>query len=775
MKRLLFFILSVLMIWSCGEILPEEQPMITLDPDQPAVMAVAAAGESFDIIFTSSMAWTTEVVYSDNDSGWIRLNKTEGDGGVTIAKVKVTVSKNELEKPRSAKLVIKSDTISEEISFIQEAAKVEPEPEPEPEPEVVFNLSDGTAQVAAEGGRVQVTVQYNVEYECTVSADWIREVETKSYNETVHVFEVDANTQTEARTTTITFCGNGKCIPFVVTQDAAEQEPDPGTDPDPEPEPEPDVVFSLSDDSEDISADGGAVELIVQHNIDYEYTIPVDWIHEVTTKNVEEDVHTFVVDRNTGTEPRSAVISFCGNGTCIPFVVNQAAGEPEAVFELSDNSAEVGAEGGIVDVTVTSNVEYDYSITVDWVTEVTTRTTIERTHTFEVAPNTGTESRTVTISFCGNDTCKPFTITQTGSEPDRYLNIDKTNVSVPVEGTSSPVTVNVISNTAWNVASDSDWCSVNPASGENDGSFNITVTENTSTSSRLATVTVSSATGAVAKTIAVVQSPVYQEQDEDSWKNAEFEHVSFAFRFTADWCGYCPQMATAMSNAQKELAGKFEVVSVHAGSSGLASDASSKLTNHYSILNFPTGLVDGRTTVDNNEISVTTSKILAAVKDTEDKYDVVTGTSWTSQVSGGQVVLNLSAYIKKSGSYKVTALLVEDKVYAFQKDYTNGDTDKYEHKGIIRAALSDALGEDFDVAEDGQVKNFTYSTALPSSCNVNNVRVVVYIQRRDTSMNSYYVDNSASAAVGKKKHLSVVSDSWSDGNEGIVPGDDITF
>ena len=36
-------------------------------------------------------------------------------------------------------------------------------------------------------------------------------------------------------------------------------------------------------------------------------------------------VHVFEIDVNTVAEPRSATIQFCGNSTCIPLTVNQAA------------------------------------------------------------------------------------------------------------------------------------------------------------------------------------------------------------------------------------------------------------------------------------------------------------------------------------------------------------------------------------------------------------------------------------------------------------------
>ena len=579
MKRLFAFLASLLLLVGCEELLPKEKPVITLDPDQSTSVTVDAEGGSFDVHFTSALPWSVEIVYSGGSDGWAGISKSSGEGGYTIEKVQVIVQKNESDVKRSAKLVIKSDTVTEEVSFTQSAATTDPGNGQDPEP-AVFKLTEGSAEVGADGGKVQVTVQYNVDYEITILVDWIREVETRSYDEKVHTFEIDANTETE--------------------------------------------------------------------------------------------------------------------------------------------------------------------------------------------------SRTATISFCGNETCHPFVITQAAAETDVYLDVDNVSISVAAEGTASPVTVNVTSNLPWNVASDAAWCEVSPSSGENDGSFDITVSENVSYDSRIANITVSAVDGSLSRTIAVIQSPAQKEEGDDSWVEAEFVHRSLAFRFTADWCGFCPMMATAMSDAQKELSGKLEVISVHGGGSGLACSASNTLANNYPIDGFPTGLVDGRTYIANYAIPVTTSLIVEAVNETESKYETVTAVSWTSKVSGSQVTLDLSAYIKKAGSYKITALLVEDKVISYQADYNNGASDAYEHNGIIRAALSNVLGENVEVTEDAQVKTFTYSAELPSECNKDNVRVVVYIQRKDSD-NSYYVDNTASAAVGKDKNLDMSSGSWSDGNEGIVPGDDISI
>ena len=552
--------------------------MITLDSDQAKDVTVSAEGESFNVSFTSSRSWTAEIVYSGDTEDWAGVDKSGGEGGYTIVKIKVTVQKNESDAARSATLVIKSGTVSEEIAFTQD--------------------------------------------------------------------------------------------PF---------EADPGSDPDPVPEP---------------------------------------------------------------------------------------------VFRLSENSADIGAEGGTVSVTVTSNVEYDYSIPIEWITEVTPSKGSDMTHTFEVAPNIASEPRSATISFCGNAHCVPFTINQAGAEVSARLDVDVKSISVPADGLETPYVVNVMADTEWMVDSDSDWCTVTPSSGSNDGSFSVSVGNNPSESVRIANIEVSAVGGVLSRTISVIQASVSSVSGDDDWEKERFYHRSLAFRFTADWCGYCPQMATAMSNAQQELQGRLEVISVHGGGSGLACDESNAIAGHYPVAGYPTGLIDCRTYVENYDVPVTTSRIVEAVKDTEDTYETLTGTSWTSSVSGRQVALSLSVYIKKAGSYKVTALLVEDKFIA----YRSGASESYEHNGIIREAFSDPLGESFEVSEDGLIKNFTYVATVPSGCNLNNMRVVVYIQRLNTLINSYYVDNAASMAVGKDKSLEVISSgSWGNGNEGIVLGDDINL
>lgn len=554
MRRFVLILASIFMFWACDE---KEQPMITLGEDQARTVEVAAGGGSFEVTFVSPMAWTSEIVFSGDDSGWASLGTSGGEGNEAVQKVRVTVKKNESDGERSAKILIVSGTASEEIVFTQPALQKIPEKVP------VLQLTDGSAEIGAAGGTVEVTVQFNVPYECKLSADWIREVKTRSFEEKIHVFEVDVNTVAESRSETIQFCGNNTCIPFTVTQEAA---------------------------------------------------------------------------------------------------------------------------------------AFDYQ-----------------------------------------------------------FSIDAEKVSVSAEGTQEPVVVNVTSNLPWSVVSDADWCTVSPESGENDGSFSISVGQNVTYDSRVAVVTITSDDGAMSADVQVVQSPVYQDGGDDSWKTAEFLHVPIAFRFTADWCGYCPMMARAMTEAQKELDGRLEVISVHGGGSGLECDESLELMNQYSIPGFPTGLVDCRTYIDNSSsVTSTASSIVAAVKDTEEKYDTYTGLGWSAELTGNNMKMDLSVYVKKAGEYKVTALLIEDGVVGYQADYVSGNNRSYEHSGIIRGALSDVKGDQFTIEADGMVKHFTYSEFIPTDFDLENMRVVVYVQKKLDLKKSWYADNTASAPLGDDKTLETV-------------------
>lgn len=118
-----------------------------------------------------------------------------------------------------------------------------------------------------------------------------------------------------------------------------------------------------------------------------------------------------------------------------------------------------------------------------------------------------TYSYTVTVAGTYNYVCTPHaamgqtgTFTATAPPPTLTVSPSNQNVSYTAGSTSFTVT----SNTDWNASSNQSWCTVT-GSGTGNGTINANYTENTTTSSRVATITVSG-TGVSDQVVTVTQA-----------------------------------------------------------------------------------------------------------------------------------------------------------------------------------------------------------------------------------------------------------------------------
>jgi len=96
-------------------------------------------------------------------------------------------------------------------------------------------------------------------------------------------------------------------------------------------------------------------------------------------------------------------------------------------------------------------------------------------------------------------------------EDSPEISLDTNSMEFTAEGGSR--SFNIKSNTSWTLSSDKSWCSVSPTSGRNSGSVTVSVDENTSTSSRTATITVKSEIGIL--TVKVTQDGATPSPSQD--------------------------------------------------------------------------------------------------------------------------------------------------------------------------------------------------------------------------------------------------------------------
>ena len=177
--------------------------------------------------------------------------------------------------------------------------------------------------------------------------------------------------------------------------------------------------------------------------------------------------------------------------------------EPTPASELKvSEPGQFGAKGGELSITVTASGAWavNKSAGSDWLTispesgkAGTTNVALKATE------NTATEPRTASISVWSGDITKKVEVTQAGA--NREISLDTNSLEFTSAGGSK--TFKITTNTSWTVESDQAWCSVSPASGKNDGTITVKLTENTSVSERTAMVTVKSDVGD--QTVKVIQ------------------------------------------------------------------------------------------------------------------------------------------------------------------------------------------------------------------------------------------------------------------------------
>lgn len=548
-------------------------------------------------------------------------------------------------------------------------------------------------------------------------------------------------------------------------------------------------LISLGKSYYEVMADASEIQVEVSSLVEYSVSSS-EWIresgiqcHEETAPNLK--VYTFTVDKNNTSEARSGkIVLKTADGASLSCTVEQSA----PFLKVMPEQLPFVADGASKRVLISSSVMWKALSSEAWC-KVSPEKGIESTElTITAEANESTSVRDAVVRIVSEDESliAEVIVHQYGKHP--YMTVTPREVSLSARGESKRI--NISSNMDWKVLSDQEWCVVTPETGSGSGLISISAGENNSTMAREATILISSIDGAFESKISVAQSGREEdgEGEQGDWRIQAFYHQSLAMRFTATWCGFCPMMSHAVEQAQEKYPDKLIHLALHTRNSKLEFDQIASLENLYSITTYPSGVVDGRAFVSNaSDVSITVANIEKAMLETEQYYEATTGMAINSSISGQTVNVDLKAYLREAGRYKITVLLVEDGIMNEQVDNIDGNHTNYIHDNVARMALTDVLGNEFSVSGDYSVKDFHYEVSVPSSYVLQNMRVLAYIQaefgdrtriQSNSSYGDFFVDNCATAPLGTSLGLALVgsgSGGSGGGNEGINPGDDINM
>lgn len=358
-------------------------------------------------------------------------------------------------------------------------------PTPAPTPTAELKVSE-PGQFGAKGGQQTITITASEAWTLTKSAesDWLTIKTTSGKAGTTQVdLEAKENIETKARTATITVSSGELTKTVEITQSAANSE------------------ISLSVDNLNFTSGSGSKSFSIKSNIAWTVSSSQDWCSVNPASGSSDGSVSVSVEENTSLSERTATITVESEAGTQTVKVIQSGAEP--VLQLNKNDLSFTANAGSDSFTITSNTNWTITSDQTWCTVSTSSGSGNGTITVNVSENYFIVSRSATITVRAGDLAQMISVIQ--AEANETLQLNMTSMTFDSSGGSESFTIT--SNTNWTVESSRSWCSLSSSSGFGDGTVTVRASENTSTDSRTATITVRAGDrGEISQAIAVTQS-----------------------------------------------------------------------------------------------------------------------------------------------------------------------------------------------------------------------------------------------------------------------------
>ena len=255
--------------------------------------------------------------------------------------------------------------------------------------------SKGNVVVEAEGGEVVVTVTTDIKYSVEIPEEaqsWLSVADTRAIRMEKLTFTIADNDTFEERSANVELVdSDGKSLQTIKFLQRAS-----------------DKVFEIDDEGKYIiEAQGGVIEVDVTTNIEYDVVIPDDaqqWISVADTRAIRMEKLTFTIADNDTFEERSANVELVDSDGKSLQTIKFLQRASDKVFEIDDEGKYIiEAQGGVIEVDVTTNIEYDVVIPDDaqqWISVADTRAEVRNEKlTFTVAANETFEERSADVEL----------------------------------------------------------------------------------------------------------------------------------------------------------------------------------------------------------------------------------------------------------------------------------------------------------------------------------------------------------------------------------------
>ena len=164
--------------------------------------------------------------------------------------------------------------------------------------------------------------------------------------------------------------------------------------------------------------EGGDINIEIKSTLEYEAKMlsNVDWITEIKSRAISTHTHHYKVMPNESYDSREVKIVFYS-------LEDENIADTVSVYQMykedilvSQDEYNIDVEGGILEINVNSNIEFDTTTSDNWIQQVTTRVLSAKTLRFTITENKNESTRTGSITLKRNNITRTITIKQLGKK-----------------------------------------------------------------------------------------------------------------------------------------------------------------------------------------------------------------------------------------------------------------------------------------------------------------------------------------------------------------------
>ncbi len=369
---------------------PTQASVSITSPDKNPT--IAQEGGEISVKFTTNSEWTAEIVCSATQTdSWARVSPAKGAAGNNS--ITVSIEPNEYYDERNATLTIKAGNASGKLTISQKQKDA-------------LTVSSNKIEIGAEGGESIIEIMANVDYEYAIDADsesWLSVTTTKALQSSDIILQIAANEDFQKREGSVTIFSGNLQETVNIYQDAREKE---------------EASLILSQNEYSVGSSGETIKVELKSNVDYTVQLPdCDWIDEAKTRATSGHTHYFDIAANETHDSRSASIYFINEENGIQESVNITQAQKDAII-IAQHEYVVEAEGGTLDFTVSSNVDFTVNISADWIAQTNTKALQDSELHFSIAENPSTEMREASIMLSDGELNQTVLVTQKAKQKE---------------------------------------------------------------------------------------------------------------------------------------------------------------------------------------------------------------------------------------------------------------------------------------------------------------------------------------------------------------------